>query len=307
MTPSATQFTDDFTPGHPYWWDGVTWPDVDSKPPEKAELLVIGAGYTGLSAAIAAHDAGARVVVIEAGQPGAGASTRNGGMVGAHPRLGWDVLASKFGEDVADGIFAEAAPALDWVRDLIKRENIDCDFEQTGRAQYAFTPAHFEAQKAQVARVNEKSRVPCYLVERKDLGTEIATPLYQGGVVFPDHGALHPAKYHLGLLLAVLRRGIPVVSDCAAESITANETGKTVRTSKGTIQADKVVMATNGYTKASFGWFSARVFPLPSYLIATEPLSSSACRNRWVVNGAVERPPANASGQAQASQSSAVI
>nr|MDJ0639857.1 FAD-dependent oxidoreductase [Paracoccaceae bacterium] len=88
--------------GQPYWWDDVTWPALDAELPETADLLVIGAGYTGLSAAIAAQDAGARVVVIDAGQPGKGASTRNGGMLGAHPRLGWETLSKLYGAEAAD-------------------------------------------------------------------------------------------------------------------------------------------------------------------------------------------------------------
>ena len=88
-------FGPDSVPGRPYWWDDVSWPELEGEPPATADLLVIGAGYTSLCAAIAAHDAGARVVVIDSGQPGEGASTRNGGRVGAHPRLGWDILADR--------------------------------------------------------------------------------------------------------------------------------------------------------------------------------------------------------------------
>ena len=87
---------------------------------------------------------------------------------------------------------------------------------------------------------------------------------------YPQHCAVNPQKYHSGLLRAVLKRGVPVISDCAVKGITA---GFTVQTVKGTTQADKVLLATNGYTRAPFAWFARRVFPLPSYLIATEPLS----------------------------------
>jgi glycine/D-amino acid oxidase-like deaminating enzyme len=269
-------FTEDASPlGQPYWWDGIDWPRLDAPPPETVDLLVIGAGYTGLSAAIAAHDAGARVAVIDAGQPGQGASTRNGGMVGAHPRLGWDALAKSYGDGVADAIFAEAAPSLAWVKALIETEGIDCDYQNTGRIQLAYTPAHLARQRRLVETVSAKSPVRCDLVERDALSNEIATPLYEGGLVFPEHGAVHPAKYHHGLLAAVLRRGISVAADCPA--IGHARDGKThgVTTPKGKIRADRIVLATNGYTRAPFGWFARRVFPLPSFLIATEPLSSN--------------------------------
>ncbi len=260
-------------PGHPYWWDGIDWPVLDAQPPDKVDMLVIGAGYTGLSAAIAGHDAGAKVAVIDARQPGQGASTRNGGMVGTHPRLGWDALARKFGTDTADAIFAEAAPALQWVRDLIEREDIDCDYQVTGRVQLAWTDTHFAGQKRFAETVAAKSPVRIEVLEKPELGAEIKTDLYKGGIVFPEHGALNPAKYHRGLLDAVLRRGIPVSAANRADELAKDAGGFRVSTPQNTIRADKIVLATNGYTSTPFTWFARRIFPLPSFLIATEPLS----------------------------------
>jgi glycine/D-amino acid oxidase-like deaminating enzyme len=259
--------------GHPYWWDGIEWPDLDKSLPDRVDLLAIGAGYTGLSAAIAAHDAGAKVAVIDAGQPGQGASTRNGGMVGAHPRLSWEKLSGAFGSEAADALFAEAVPALNWMRSLIEHEGIECDLQQTGRLQLAYTPSHFMSQKKLAAHISEKSNAQSEVVAKSDLGAEIATDLYYGGILFPEHGALHPAKYHKGLLDAALRRSIPVVSYCPAIRFEREKTGHRIVTLKGPIRTDKVVLATNGYTGWPFKWFASRVFPVPSFLIATEPLS----------------------------------
>lgn len=258
--------------GFPYWWEGADWPTLDAPPPQQVDLCIIGAGYTGLSAAIAAHDAGASVAVIDAGQPGKGASTRNGGMTGAHPRLSWEKLRDLFGAQTADGIFAEAAPALQFVRDLIAREEIDCDFQQTGRIQLAWTQKHFESRKALAAEVQQKSGIPAVAVPRAQLGSEIGTERYFGGLVIPDHGALHPWKYHNGLLQAVLRRGVSVSGDCPAEGWERSGTGFAVTTPRGKIRAGKLLLATNGYTFGPFQWIQRRVFPLPSFLIATEPL-----------------------------------
>lgn len=268
-------FTDEASPGRPYWWEDVDWPDLPAPPPEEVDLLIIGAGYTGLSAAIAAHDAGARVAVIESGRPGQGASSRNGGMVGAHPRLPWEVLAGTYGEETADAIFAEAQPALDWMRGLVSREGIDCDFRITGRIQLAYTAKHLASQKHLAEMVGRKSPVRCQMVDRAGLTAEIATPLYHGGLLFPEHGGLHPAKFHRGLLEAVLKRSIPVSADCPALSVARDGSGHRITTPKGSVEAGKVVMATNGYTSGAFRWFASRVFPLPSFLIATEPLSAN--------------------------------
>lgn len=259
------------TLGQPYWWDVADWPDLSAVAvPPKADLVIIGAGFTGLSAAIVAHEAGAKVVVIDAGQPGQGASTRNGGMMGAHPRHSWETLRDMFGAETADGIFAEAAPALRFVRDLIDREAIDCDFQQTGRIQLAWTQDHMTARQGWAEKIREKSGIDAHVVGRTELGNEIATKRYFGGLVIPDHAACHPWKYHSGLLHAVLRRGVPVIGHCPATQVRQGQ----VVTPKGTIQAERILLATNGYTQGGpFRWFQRRVFPLPSYLIATEPLS----------------------------------
>jgi len=266
-------FPQDAVLGRPYWWDDVVWPALEHRLLKQTEVLVIGAGYTGLSAAIAAHDAGARVLVVDSGQPGQGASTRNGGMLGAHPRVGWDTLANRYGPAVADALFAEASDALSWVKDLLEKEQINCDYEECGRIQLAYTSHHFAAQERLAVQVSEKGGGPCKLLNRDELPNDIATPLYKGAILFPTHGALHPAKYLLGLLGAVLRRGIPVVSNCPATDLQKAGASWRVSTPQGGITADKIILATNGYTGKQFNWFNRRVFPVPSFIIATETLA----------------------------------
>ena len=180
--------------GQPYWWREAVWGDYDQPPPANIDVLIIGAGFTGLSAAIAAHDAGGKVAVIDAGQPGKGASTRNGGMTGAHPRLTWQELCQKFGRSTADKIFAEAPIALQFVRDLIESEAFECDLQQTGRIQLAWSASHFETQKGIAKSVLEKSKVQVDVVPKHDLGQHIATPTYYGGIYFPDHAVLTPTN-----------------------------------------------------------------------------------------------------------------
>lgn len=181
-------------------------------------------------------------------------------------------MAAAFGADVADDLLAEAAPALDWAKTFIEHEKIQCDFEVTGRVQLAYTRSQFDGQKRLADKVREKSRVEVELVERSDLGREIDTGLYHGGLLFPQHGALHPAKYHRGMLEAVRRRGVPVVSHARVEAMTREGTRLVAQTAKGPIRSEKVVLATNGYTTRPFQWHLRRVFPLPSFIIATEEL-----------------------------------
>lgn len=262
-------------PGKPYWSEhGEPTPDLSTQLPQHAELLIVGAGYTGLSAAIAAHDAGAKVVVVDAGIPGIGASSRNGGMFGAHPRLGFQTLVKLFGESAAVGIFNEAQEAFDFSSDLIARENIQCHFEKSGRIQLAWTNAHLDSQKEQVKSLGESTNMNLEFMERSELASEINTGCYFGGIRFPDHASLHPRQFHDGLIAACLNRDIDIVQRCPIDSV-VHANGKHLATSRDgkQMRADKVILATNGYTSGKFGWFTRRVFPLPSYLIATEPLS----------------------------------
>ncbi len=272
-----TLVADPATLGTPYWWEhGATLDTFSTEPPVKAQVLVVGAGYTGLSAAIAAHDAGAKVVVVDAGIPGLGASTRNGGMFGAHPRLGFDTLAARFGEAAASGIYNEAQSAFDFTSNLIKTENINCHFDQCGRIQLAWTQAHLQSQREQVNKLRQVSNMNVELVEHDELEKEINSPCYFGGIRFPDHASVHPRQFHDGLIAAVIARGITLIQQCAIKKVEQQKKGLIATTNLGqALRCEKVIMATNGYTQGKFAWFASRVFPLPSYIIATEPLSAN--------------------------------
>lgn len=271
---------DGATPGTPYWWEGRRPIEgLTQSPPQSVDLLIVGAGYTGLSAALTAADCGASVVVVDAGQPGNGASSRNGGMMGAHPRFAYETMVERFGQAAADQLYDEAPAAFAHTRDLITRENIDCDFEVTGRIQLAWTDNHF-ADQARLARaLANTSPGTAELVAPDQLSSHINTRLYKGGLYFPGHGSLHPRKFHDGLLRAVLRRGVPVVAGCRIDGLQRTRTGFLAETAKGVIRAERVLMATNGYTAGRFGWLRKRVFPLPSFMIATEALPADLIRH----------------------------
>ena len=277
MMPSA-----ETSYGTPYWWDDAGAPTAtDDELQNRCDLLIIGAGYTGLSGAIAAHDADVSVQVIDRDIPGIGASTRNGGMFGAHPRFSVAIMEKRFGREVASGIYSEAAIAERFARDLITREQIDCDFQDVGRIQLAWTRKHFAAQQQLVKSVAALSDMQLELVSREFLSDEINTEQYFGGIRFPRHAGLQPMRYHRGLCEATRRRGVPVVSHCEAYGIRRRaDGGFDVDTSKGRIHTSKLMVATNGYTSSQgagpLRWLQQRVFPLPSFLIATDSVS----RNR---------------------------
>lgn len=183
-------------------------------------------------------------------------------------------LQKKFGADAAMRICREAPDALAFAKDLIAREGIECDLQNTGRIQLAWTKADFEGHKRLAEFLTTNTGVDAHIVERADLGEEVGTDRYFGGLVIPAHCAIHPAKYYDGLRAAVARRGISVFAN---RPVTRLRKGVPFRaeTPAGEITADKVILATNGYTGDAFPWHQKRVFALPSFLIATEPLSAN--------------------------------
>ena len=259
--------------GTPYWWqDGAQLPDLPTTPSPKADILIVGAGFTGLSAAITAARAGAKVTVVDAVIPGQGASTRNGGMVGAHARVAVTALEKSFGRDAALALLNEAPKAYAFTRGFIKDENIACDFKETGRVVLASTKAQYQRLTALANTLKTLANYDMRDLPRADLASHIATDAYQGGVFYPDHGGLQPRKFHDGLMALALTAGVEVVQMCAVRGVTGRPGRFTVKTANGAVKADKVIFATNGYTRAPFRWLARRIFPLPSFLIATEEL-----------------------------------
>jgi glycine/D-amino acid oxidase-like deaminating enzyme len=265
--------------GTPYWWeDGAPLPDLPTVPPEAADLVIVGAGYTGLVAAITARRAGASVALIDAAVPGQGASTRNGGMFGPHPRLSYDQMCARFGAETAVDVFNESPQALGFTRRLIEDEGIACDFQITGRVLLAWTKSDFAAQKKLARDLRQNTAYHIDVLERSELAPHIATAQYFGALYFADHAALQPRKFHDGLMAIALSEGVQVVQNCRVLDISkrGSKTGSgfDVQTRGGSIRAGKVIAATGGYTNGGgiFPWLRRRVFPLPSFIIATEPL-----------------------------------
>ena len=263
----------------PYWWE------TDEKIvlekcalPETVDVLVVGAGYTGLTAGIVANDLGAKTLVVDSEEAGKGASTRNGGMFGAHPRISWGQLSSKFGKETADQIFKEASESLTFVRNLMSSEQISCDLIESGRLQLAWSQSDHEKQKKLVSVIKEKSNINVRIISRKDLAQEIKTERYHGGILFEDHCGINPLKFHNGLANALKKRKVPIVENMPVLLIERKRDSFKVHCGNQIIFAKNVIMATNGYTKHDFNWFKKRVFPVPSFLIATEDLPSELIR-----------------------------
>ena len=185
----------------PYWWEGGrALPELSTEPPADNELVIIGGGFTGLSAALTAAGKGVAVTVIDAAKPGQGASTRNGGMIGAPHRPGFVKELATYGKTVASELVREGAAAYEFTRSLYTSPDMDSGFQQTGRIQLANTRAAFTAMKKRVALLNEIQDQGIQIVERGALGAHTNSSIYFGALLYPDHGGIHPRRAHDALL-----------------------------------------------------------------------------------------------------------
>ncbi|WP_108663191.1 NAD(P)/FAD-dependent oxidoreductase [Acuticoccus kandeliae] len=259
----------------PYWWQSYRPQEGEAGDlPRETPVLIVGAGYTGLNAAIALADRGILATVIDADLPGAGASTRNGGGVSAGVNTGKTFTGKRmaYPKAMQAAIAADSTAAFQHIETIIEREGIACDWKRTGRFVGAWTRKHFEQQKARAAADQASGGQGLEAIPRERQREEIGSDLYHGGLVVRRSGALDPALYYKGLLDACLRRGVKVYANAAATGLAREGGGFRVTTAKGTILADKLLAATNGYTGTLFPALRRRIVPIASHVIATEPL-----------------------------------
>ncbi len=258
----------------PYWWEGGSpLPTFSTRPPAKVELAVIGGGFTGMSAGLTAAQKGAQVALFDSGIPGQGASTRNGGMIGAPHRPGFVTELKTYGEELAHALTREGIEGYEFTKSLYTAGDIDAGFQQTGRIQLANTKPHFENMKMRAKLLNSVQQQGIQVIERDAIPQHINSDIYFGGLFYPDHGGLHPRMAHDGLMGKAMSAGVAVHANCPVTNLEKNADGFLLTTPLGKTQAIRLVMATNGYTTPSpTRWLARRIFRIPSFLIATEEL-----------------------------------
>ncbi len=256
-----------------YWRDQLEPAPVSSDAlPKKIDVLVAGSGYTGLSAAIQTARGGRSTLVLDAEDLGFGCSTRNGGQISTSVKPSLARLSRKFGERKARDIRAEGASALEWLADFVEGERLDCDFRRSGRYHAAHTPRHYETLVRDAGTMAREEGVESHAVPRADQRSELGSDTYFGGVVFPRHSAVDPAKLHREMLRKAREAGALAIGGCAVTGIGRGSDGFTVTTAKGSVQAHDVIVATNGYSTGLVPWLRRRIIPINSYIIATDEL-----------------------------------
>ena len=259
----------------PYWWEAFRpSADVVEDVPRKTRVAIVGGGYGGLATALELHRLGVECVVLEAKELGHGATPRSGGAVSGGVNVGKSFAGKSLDPDSerSRGMLVDAGDAFATIERLIEEEKIDCFWQKNGRFSGAWTPKHYASQAKRVALLNEAANSGCYMLPRERQREEMASDYYYGGMVVDRAASLHPALYYKGLLDAVRRRGITTCALAPVGKISQENDGWRVKTARGDLLADEVVIATNGYTGDVTPQLKRRVIPIASHIIATEEL-----------------------------------
>jgi glycine/D-amino acid oxidase-like deaminating enzyme len=264
----------------PLWMENVVLPAPAEHPlPKQVEVLIVGAGYTGLSAARETAAAGRSTLVLDSSQVGGGCSSRNGGQVAYSIKPSYEKLKSLHGADLALRICEEGRRAVANLRDLARQENVDCDWRESGCFYGAHTPRHFAQMVREAQNQPRGLEQRISVVPRAEQRREIASDLYHGGLVYHDDASVDPMRLLMALLRRALDCGAVVVRECPVTAIRTARSGFEVLTARGIVQARKVLLATNGYSGPLSPWHRRRVIPIGSYQIATEPLGVERIRS----------------------------
>jgi gamma-glutamylputrescine oxidase len=256
--------------------------------PDRADAVVIGAGYAGVSAARELAAAGRDVLVVDAHPVGWGASTRNGGMVIPELKAGPAALERSLGP-LGRRLYAEVNEAFDHVETLTggPEPQISCDYRRTGKLYLAHAARVVPALQAMAREHGDELGEPVRFVPRAELGAEVGSLAYHGGVVFERTGGLHPARFHRGLVARARDAGARIAGGVRVCSVTRGAGDRaghrvTVDVGPGTtreIEAGEVVVCTNAYADDAVPALARRVLPVGSFIIATEVLDPELARS----------------------------
>jgi len=247
--------------------------------PEKADVVVIGGGFTGTSAALQLAKGGAEVVLVEAMSIGWEASSRNGGQALSclHHTLAESI--KHHGRERAKEMFLSAVQAADAVEQIAREEGIDCDYIRSGSIEAASKPVHFDALKREQEVLQDVAGYDVQILPKDEMTVELGTDAYYGVMVNPRSASVQPAKFVRGMALAAERAGADIHEGTRVHAIDRNDESAfrngirfTVRTERGDIVAKDVLVAANAWAGAIVPQFRQRVFPAESFVIATEPL-----------------------------------
>jgi len=243
--------------------------------PDRVDVAVVGAGLTGLSAALHLARAGASVAVLESHTVGWGASGRNGGMATTGLAISFPGAVKRYGAERAAAMFRAYDDAIDTVEKVVADEGIDCDFARDGKMTLAAKPAHYSALERSAEMIEKHVGRSVDLVPASRMREEIASERYHGAQVDPRGAGAHVGKLVAGLAAAAVRHGALIAENASVTGLRRVAGEHEVQTVRGRLRASQVLVATSGYTGALTPWLRRRVVPVGSFIVVTEPLPAA--------------------------------
>jgi glycine/D-amino acid oxidase-like deaminating enzyme len=244
----------------------------------RADVAVVGGGFTGLSAALHLAMGGADTVLLESEQPGFGASGRNNGQViPAYSRHNPDDAVAAFGEERGERLNEMVAASADLVFDLIRKHEIDCDAVQNGWLQ----PAHRASRMRGVRAKHDQwaaRGAPVEMYDAAKAAELTGSPIYHGGWLHRSGGHIQPLGYSRGLARAAQAAGAAVHGDSPVQAVDREGGQWRLKAAGGVVRADKVILATNGYTGNLFPNLRQTIVPLRSTHVATTVLGDNVAK-----------------------------
>ncbi len=243
----------------------------------EADICIVGAGYSGLSAAISLAERGFKVVMVEAAEVGWGASGRNGGQIVNGLNASLDTIQRRYGQETANFVGGLLQEGAGIIYDRIERYGINCDLKR-GNIYAAYTPKHMEELKAKQALWRSHGMDDHELLDKSQIRQHIGSDVYEGGMIDHSGAHMHPLNLALGEAAALESLGGVIFERSPVTKVEQDASGATVSTAKGQVRAKTALICGNAYLGNVVPELTARVMPVSTQMMATEALGEERAK-----------------------------